>query len=401
MVTPLGDVSADQPTTGSGPAGAAPGAAFGDLPPCPHPLRHPLRAVAWLVSLGAGLVSVLMILSILAALPVANFLALGYMLEGEGRVVRSGRLRDGVPLLGGVPRLGAVVFGTWVWLLVVRFVTSIAADAELIDPHGPVAVRWRVARIATTVLVGLHLLLAWRAGGSLVSFVRPIRNLRLAIARWRAGSLWRGATAALAGVLAAIRPVRLFLLGLGGFVGGFLWLLVPTALFSALRDTQHPAAVFVTLAGGLALSVVLAWVPVLQARFAATGRPAAFTEVAAVRELFRRAPVVLTGATVLLHALSLPLHLFKVIAAPQDAVLLMTPIFILSIFPARLALGWAVARAMRRSERRWLVVRLACGIALTGLFGVYLFLLFFTPAIDALGRRALLDHHAILLPTPF
>jgi hypothetical protein len=30
-----------------------------------------------------------------------------------------------------------------------------------------------------------------------------------------------------------------------------------------------------------------------------------------------------------------------------------------------------------------------------------LVLLFITPAIDALGRRVLFDHHAILLPTPF
>jgi hypothetical protein len=33
--------------------------------------------------------------------------------------------------------------------------------------------------------------------------------------------------------------------------------------------------------------------------------------------------------------------------------------------------------------------------------GLFLFLLFLTPAIGALGRRVLFDHHALLLPTPF
>lgn len=376
-------------------------APFGSLPACPHPLRHPLRAIAWLVSLGAGLASLVLLLSILAAIPVANVFALGYMLEGEGRVVRSGRLRDGVPLIGGLPRLGAVVFGTWAWLLVVRWVSWMAADAALVDPGGPTARRWAVARVVVAVLVGVHVLLAWRAGGSLTAFVRPIHNVRSIRTRWREGTAWSGAADAIAGVIAALRPLRLFGLGLGGFAGAFLWLLVPTLLFSALRDTQHPAAVLVMLVGAALLLVVLQWVPLMQARFAAEGRLAAFREVAAVRELHRRAPVLLLGALVLLYGLSLPLFLFKVVAAPRDAVLFLTPIFVVTIFPARLALGWAIARAARRPRRQWGVVRLACTAIVTAALALYLFLLFFTPAIDAHGRRVLLDHHALLLPTPF
>jgi hypothetical protein len=40
-------------------------------------------------------------------------------------------------------------------------------------------------------------------------------------------------------------------------------------------------------------------------------------------------------------------------------------------------------------------------VAVLPLLAIYVFLLFFTPAIDAFGRRALFDHHALLLPTPF
>ena len=81
------------------------------LPPCPSPLSHPIRAIGWLVTLAAGVVSLLVILAVLAALPVASFVALGYMLEAEGRVVRSGRLRDGLPCSGLLPRLAGAFHG--------------------------------------------------------------------------------------------------------------------------------------------------------------------------------------------------------------------------------------------------------------------------------------------------
>jgi hypothetical protein len=101
-----------------------------------------------------------MILAVLAAVPVANIVALGYMLEAEGRVVRSGRLRDGVPFAGALPRLGAIVLGSWLWLLVVRLVTQAAADAALVDPGGPAAMRWQRAQTAAVTVVGLHLVAA-------------------------------------------------------------------------------------------------------------------------------------------------------------------------------------------------------------------------------------------------
>ena len=118
-----------------------PVASFGDLPPFPGLLRHPLRSVGWLVTVGVGLVSLVVLLAIVAAIPVVNFLALGYMLEAEGRVVRSGQLRDGVPFAGALPRLGAIVLGSWLWLLVVRLVTQAAADAALVDPGDPLQLR--------------------------------------------------------------------------------------------------------------------------------------------------------------------------------------------------------------------------------------------------------------------
>lgn len=376
-------------------------APFGTLPPCPPLLHHPLRAACWLFTVGAGLVSLLLILAILAAIPPLNVIALGVMLEAEGRVVRSGRLRDGIPFAGALPRLGAIVVGTWAWLLVVRLVTHAAADAALVDPGGPADRFWSAARPVAAIIVGGHLLAAIHDGGSAASFLRPLRSARRLVAALRAGTAWDEAAAALAAVAAAIRPWHLAWLGARGFAGAFLWLVLPTILFSAFRDTTRPGAVLVTLAGGIGLALVLSWVPFLQARFAAEGRLAVFGEVAEVRDLWRRAPVAMFAACLVLYGLALPLSLFKVVAAPRDVVLFLTPIFVLTIYPARLAVAWAAHYAAARRRPRSIFLRVPVNLLLVAALAAYLFLLFFTPAIDAFGRRTLFDHHALLLPTPF
>lgn len=382
-------------------AAAAPPSPADAFPRCPSPLRHPLRALGWLVALAAGLVSLVALLAVIAAIPIVNLVALGYMLEGEGRVVRSGRLRDGVPLAALLPRLGAIAGGTWAWILVVRLVSGAAADARLVDPDGPAATAWRLAAAITAGLVGIHLLLAWHAGGSLASFVRPLRNLRRFVRDLRAGTAWSGAADRLAATLGLIRPLRLFALGLRGFLGAAAWLVPATLVFSAFRDTQRPLALLVTLAGAVLLGAALVVVPIMQARFAADGRLAAFREVSVVRRLFRRAPWALVAAVVALHALSLPLYLAKVVVPPRDALWLVTPIFVLTIFPARLVVGLATGYALRRTRDRWAIVRWAALAVLAPLLALDLFLLFFMPLIDALGRRVLFDHHSLLLPTPF
>ena len=371
------------------------------LPPCPSPRHHPFRALGWLFLVGTGLASLLLLLAILAAIPIVNLLALGTMLEAEGRVVRSGRLRDGIPFAGALPRLGGIVIGTWLWLLVIRFVTQASADAALIDPGGPSARGWALVRFAVSLLVGFHLLATWFFGGSLPSFFRPVRNGRRLLRALHAGTAWGTASAALAQIIDTVHPGRLFSLGLRGFVGTFLWLLLPTLLFSFLGDTTKPGQVLVTLLGAILLGIALAWVPFLQARFAAEQRLAVFRDLGTVRELWRRAPVVMLLALVILYGLSLPLYLFKIVAAPRDAVLFLTPIFILTIYPARLAVGWATHRAQARPARAWRLLRWPVTALLLPLLALYLFLLFFTPAIDAFGKRALFDHHALLIPTPF
>ena len=64
---------------------------------------------------GFGVLSLFVGLAMLAAVPVLQFLSLGYLLEASGRISRSGRLRDGALGVRPAARVGGVVLGCWVW----------------------------------------------------------------------------------------------------------------------------------------------------------------------------------------------------------------------------------------------------------------------------------------------
>ncbi len=374
---------------------------FESLPPFPVPWRHPLKAISWISSLLFGLVSLVVLLAVIAAIPIVNLLALGYMLEAQGRVARTGKLRYALPLLPLAPRIGSIGFGIWFWLLVVRFIADVAQDAAIIAPRSVAATGWSIALFVVSTGVAVHLVLALARGGGFWCFFRPLKNVLWLIKALRSGEYWPRAEAAVREFVVALRIPHHFWLGLRGFLGTFLWLLPPTALFAALRDTSKPGQILLTLFGAALLIPVLCWVPFLQTHFATENRLGAFLELGRIRELYRRASIRCFLAVVVLYALALPLYLFKIAAPPQDALWFVTLIFVLTIYPAKIFVGWSYARARRNEHRQWFFIRWPLWIVLTALLGFFLFLLFFTPAIGSAGRRVLFDHHALLLPTPF
>jgi hypothetical protein len=374
---------------------------FHELPPFPTPWRHPLKAVGWVASLLFGLVSLVLLLAVIAAVPILNFVALGYLLEAEGRVARTGKLRYALPLLPLAPRLGGIAFGLWFWLLVVRLVADAASDAATIAPGTALEFGWQMALLVVSIGVGAHIILALSRGGGFWCFFRPIKNARWLVQQIEGGSYFVRAEAAVREFAAALRIPHHFWLGLRGFAGTFLWLVIPTLLFAALQDPDKPGQVLLMLIGGVSLMLVLTWTPFLQAHFAAENRWSTFRELGTIRELWRRAPIACFLAVVILYALSLPLYLFKVAAPPRDALWYFTLIFVATIYPAKILVAWAYARAVRKSRQSWRIIRWTLNAALVPLLAFYLFLLFFTPAIGAAGQSVLFDHHALLLPTPF
>ena len=375
---------------------------FHKLRPLPHLLKHPFLAAYWVWELSFGLFSLFALLAFLAAIPLVNFLALGYLLEAEGRVARTGKLRYALPLLPLAPKLGGIAVGTWFWWWVVRLVADAASDATLVAPETGVAALWQIGLIFVSILVATHLTLAIARGGRLGLFFWPTPlNALWLWKQWQRGNYLNSAGVAVREFISALRLRHHFWLGVRGFALAFAWLFIPTALFASLKDTSKPGQVILTLVGGVVLLVVLSWVPFLQARFAAENRWRAMFELRAIRELYRRAPLMMFVSVVFLYALSLPLYLLKIGARPSDVYWLLTPMFIASIYPAKILIGWTYYQATRAEHRAWLILRWPLSMLLIPLLGFYVFVLFFTPAIGAAGRAVLFQHHGILLPWPF
>ena len=111
-----------------------------------------------------GLASLVLGLSILAALPLAQFLSLGYFLESSARVARTGRLRDGLIGVRHAARVGGVALGILLSLIPLWLAGSYAQTAELIDPGGSVARRWRVGLAIVTALTFVQITTACARG---------------------------------------------------------------------------------------------------------------------------------------------------------------------------------------------------------------------------------------------
>jgi len=373
---------------------------IGNVPRFPNPLRHPLLATGWVIRTLFGILTLILLLAVAAAIPIINFFVLGYLLEVEGRVARSGQLRRGFVLLDRAPQIGTIVIGMGFWLLVIMLISGAASDAALIDPSGESAVFLRGFRAVTGALIVIHLCLAVARGGGLGCFFRPIKNIRAFMGRMRGNPTWQQAGRRVGEFFAGFRLKHHFSLGIRGFVGGLAWLVLPTALFAAADRSEGPA-MLITVLGGLLLIPVLSWVPFLQARFAAENRLRSMFELRATRELFTHAPLAWLIALVVIYVLSLPMYLLTVVLPPRDAMWLVTLVFLVSIYPARVVTGWAYHRAVRRPEPAGRIMRWISRSLIAPLLGLYVFLLYFTQFIGAHGKGVLFEHHALLLPVPF
>jgi hypothetical protein len=449
-----------------------------------------------------GLASLLGCLAVLAAIPILNFLTLGYMLEASGSVAKSGRIRDGFIDIGKFARIGSLVAGTWLCLLLPRLISSLATDAWLIDPEGVAAGLWRVAQIACTVLVVAHVLLAWYSGGRLRHFFWPLLapfqlTARLLLGRligpivrpvinsgWPAladdlfnsfpRSAWErtsgrsasppvgrgspdpalGSTAGLnepletsgqlagtvrrpcqnefslrplsdwfppAILLAGIRRGRMlteardavwdfvtslrlpqrFWLGLRGFAGALAWLIIPSLMLIIGTSGGGPPTIVIGFLGALAMAVVALHLPFLEVHFACQNRLLSMFEPGEIRAQFRRAPIAFWFALVVTLLFALPLYLLKIEPViPPEFRWMLTLIFVLFIYPARLLTGWAVGRALHHDRPRLFAFRWLALAAAIPVVAFYVFIVFFAQYTSFVGPISILEQHAFLLPVP-
>ena len=260
------------------------------------------RKVGQRVASGAdwlfGLFSLVVGLSVLAALPVAQFLSLGYFLESSARVARTGRLRDGLIGVRRAARIGGVVLGSLLSLLPLWLAGSYAQSAELIDPGGTVAHRWRVVLAVVTALTFIQ------------HHRRPVREADacgISSGRWASvlagprDSDQGGFTPEPATASGSSSPRSGCLITSGwGLSASWArwpgWSCRPSLIAASGR---FPSSGFL---GALLLAFVAPSLPFLQVRYAVEGRVSALFSLRSIRERFRRAPWAFAFALMVLLA---------------------------------------------------------------------------------------------------
>jgi hypothetical protein len=358
--------------------------------------RRAVRGLAAAVEWLFGAVTLLVGLATLAALPLAQFLSLGYFLESAARVARTGRLRDGFIGVRPAARVGGVAAGIWLATVPAWLIGTLAQSAELIDPGGPAARGWRGALVAVAILTLLHVLAACARGGRLRHFLWPLTHPFWMVRRLRRGGLYAESRDGLWAFLASLHLPYYFRLGLGGFLGTLAWLIVPAILIAA--GGRVPPLGFL---GALLLALVVPFLPFLQVRYAVEGRAAALFSRRAIRERFRRAPWAFAFALMVLLLASIPLYLLKIEMIPREAAWLPSVVFVVFLAPARLLTGWAYARSGRRDRPSHWFFRLLGRLAIIPVAAFYVIIVFLSQYTSWDGVASLYQQHAFLLPVPF
>ena len=341
-----------------------------------------------------GVAALVAMLAIVATIPIVQLLSLGYLLEVSARVAKTGKLRAGFVGVKQAARLGSIMLGVWVLLLVPRFFSSLWHSAWLIDPNSRATRGWRIALLICTLWVILHAAAAVARGGRLRHFLwpRPIRFLR--------NMFRKGAYARLRDAVwdftMELRLPYYFHLGLQGFIGGLVWLVIPISLLAIAKT-----APLLGFLGGALLIFVLLYLPFLQTQAAVTGNWSSLFAWKTVRRTIARAPLATALALIVLLTFALPLYLLKIELIPREAAWLPSLLFVASIWPARLAVGWAMGRGLRRENPRHGLFRWSSRLALLPLVGLYVLVVYFTQYLSWYGVWSLYEQHALLLPVPF
>jgi hypothetical protein len=349
-------------------------------------------AAEWLL----GAVSLILGLSMLAALPLLQFLSLGYFLESSARVARTGRLRDGLVGVRLAARAGGVAAGIWLSLVPAWLVASYARSAELIDPGGPVALSWRIGLFIVTALSIAHVAFSCARGGRPRHFLSPFLHPVWLIRQLMRGGLYAELRDRLWNFVASLRLPYYFRLGLVGFLGTLAWLALPALLIAATAR-----APLLGVLGALILAVVVPFLPFLQVRYAVEGNISALFSRRAIRDRFRRAPWAFAFALFVLLAAAIPLYLLKIEMIPREAAWLPSLVFVIFLAPARLLTGWAYARSGRRDRPRHWIFRVLGRIAIVPTALLYVLVVFLAQYTSWGGVSSLYEQHAFLLPVPF
>ena len=140
--------------------------------------------------------------------------------------------------------------------------SSYAQTAELIDPGGGVANRWRVGLAIVSALTFVQITSACARGGRLRHFLWPVGMPFWLVRGLRSGGLYAAARDGFWEFVAVLRLPYYFRLGLIGFLGTLAWIVVPAGLIAA--SGRYPPLGFL---GAMILAFVAPSLPFLQVRY--------------------------------------------------------------------------------------------------------------------------------------
>ncbi len=349
-----------------------------------------------------GFFAIVLVMSIVATVPVAQLLSLGYLLEAGARVARSGRLRDGFVGIDRFRRVAGVCVAMYLLFVPVRVLADIRNSAALLHTN-PTQMRLLTLGTfgLTTLFVG-HVAWAIYRGGRIRSFLWPrplglVKELR----QNGIGGMYCGVRDRTWDFCVALRLPYFFWLGLRGFAVAIVWLAVPVSILVVASRLPSNVAPLLSIIGGVLLLGVLFYLPFLQLNFARSRQFRRGLQWRCVRQQFCRAPIAFAVALAATLVLAIPLYLLKAELIPREAAWLPSLVFVVSILPTRILTGWAIWRADRRDEVRLWVSRWASRLLVLPLVAAYVLIIFLTQYTSWYGVWSLYEQHAFLLPVPF
>lgn len=396
-----------------------------------------------------GIASVVFLLAVSANIPILQFLSFGYLLEVSGRLARGQKFSAAMIGLRKASVLGSVVLGTWLMILPIRLVSNFWFEAYLIDPSSPQTQFMRGLQIVLITLVVAHIGAAWLCGGKLRYFLWPIIapfSFAIWLARRLAGwkyfrhvlsSTTGWIAPGLAGELCNAKPVTdwflpaifvkrirsgqvletardgvwkffiglnlsyYFLLGLKGFIGTFAWLIIPTLLLVTSTYQEGGVAVISGLLGALIAIPVFAMLPFLQAHFATDAELQRFLQVRKVIKNFFKAPLAHWFALLVALMLALPLFFLKVETIPSELLWILSVLFIIFTWPAKIMVGWAYGRGAKRENACQWWLRYPAAFLTMPVSFAFVMIFMLTRYISWNGALSLFENHVFLLPAPF
>jgi hypothetical protein len=370
-----------------------------------------MRFLSGCLSFSGRAISMVLVLSFVATIPVLQFASLGYILESSGRVARGepwGRCFPGVKQFGLIVRCAVWVFLTW---LPVWFLTDLGYSSELIQPGSVQAARLRTLARAVSILWVLWVAWAIARGGRWYHFLwpQPIRFAKKIFSF----DFWRELESRWWDFLVSLEFWRLWKLGFKASVGALIWLAIPALAIlialngaSQVQPQQQGGLALLGLFGALGMAWVLQYLPGLQIQLARQSpssqqRLGHMWERKEVRAAFLRAPLSFALAQGLFYAMSIPLYVLRIEKIPEQLWFGLAIVFVTAMFPAKLLLGWAWRNAQRRENSAHWALRWIAWVPMLGAIGVYIGFLYLGKFTAWEGGASLLLQHAFLPPVPF